>query len=195
MKYDEKEFEKYPEIMNKEQMRIACHIGKRTALYLLQFKLIPNTCTGKKTRCYSIKKSDIIAFLNDREVNPDKYIAPDNWYKYGKVDVKAYKLRIQPSIECDMKAVRQFYEKKLAHKPDVVGVACVADFTGYNRRTVGDWIRDGKLKALTLPHKYVIPKCYLLDWLCSDEYNGINRKSKTHVDTLWEIKKLSDSIK
>ena len=27
MKYDAKEFKKYPEIMNKEQMRIACHIS------------------------------------------------------------------------------------------------------------------------------------------------------------------------
>lgn len=63
MKYDAKEFKQYPEIMNKEQMRIACHISKRTALYLLQFDLIPHTCTGKKTRCYSIKKSDVIAFM------------------------------------------------------------------------------------------------------------------------------------
>ena len=83
MKYDAKEFKKYPEIMNKEQMRIACHISKQTALYLLQFYLIPHTCTGKKTRCYAIKKSDVIAFMNDREVNPEKYIAPKNWYKYG----------------------------------------------------------------------------------------------------------------
>ena len=30
MKYDAKEFKKYPEIMNKEQMRIACHISKQT---------------------------------------------------------------------------------------------------------------------------------------------------------------------
>ena len=43
MKYDAKEFKKYPEIMNKEQMRIACHISKQTALYLLQFNLIPHT--------------------------------------------------------------------------------------------------------------------------------------------------------
>ena len=41
MKYDAKEFKRYPEIMSKEQMRIACHISKRTALYLLQFNLIP----------------------------------------------------------------------------------------------------------------------------------------------------------
>ena len=57
MKYDAKEFKKYPEIMNKEQMRIACHISKQTALYLLQFNLIPHTCTGKKTPATPSKRA------------------------------------------------------------------------------------------------------------------------------------------
>ena len=48
MTYDAKELEQYPEIMNKEQLRKACHISKRTAHYLLQFNLIPHVCTGKK---------------------------------------------------------------------------------------------------------------------------------------------------
>ena len=47
MTYDAKELEQYPEIMNKEQLRKACHISKRTAHYLLQFNLIPHVCTGK----------------------------------------------------------------------------------------------------------------------------------------------------
>lgn len=192
MKYDATEFKKYPEIMNKEQMRIACHISKRTALYLLQFNLIPHTCTGKKTRCYSIKKSDVIAFMNDREVNPEKYIAPENWYKYGSVDVKAYKIRIQPQFDADIKKCRRFYESKLSSQPDVIDVGAVVSFTGYNRRTVSQWIRLGKLRALVLPQKYMIPKCYLIDWLCSDEYNSTNRKTREHVDMLWELSKWND---
>ena len=63
MTYDAKEFAQYPEIMNKEQLRKVCHISKRTAHYLLQFNLIPHVCTGKKTRCYAIKKSDVIDFM------------------------------------------------------------------------------------------------------------------------------------
>src|SRR5574344_2569947 len=114
MKYDAKEFKKYPEIMNKEQMRIACHISKQTALYLLQFNLIPHTGTGKKTRCYAIKTSDVIAFMNDREVNPEKYIAPKNWYKYGSEMVRPYKIRIHPPCAKDEKKLRRYYESKLA---------------------------------------------------------------------------------
>lgn len=138
---------------------IACHISKRTALYLLQFNLIPHICTGKKTRCYSIKKSDVIAFMNDREVNLEKYIAPGNWYKYGRVDVKAYKIRIQPQLPDDAKKIRRYYESKLSTQPDVMGVSEVVSLTGYNRRTVSQWIRLGKLRSLVLLQKYNIWDC------------------------------------
>lgn len=192
MKYDAKKFRQYPEIMNKEQMRIACHISKRTALFLLQFDLIPHTCTGKKTRCYSIKKSDVIAFMNDREVNPEKYIAPENWYKYSDFDVRAYKIRIEPQLDGDKEKYRRFYESRLSSQPEVINVGAVVDFTGYDRRTVSQWIRLGKLRALVLPQKYMIPKCYLIDWLCSDEYNSTVRKTRRHIETLWELRKWND---
>ena len=133
-----------------------------------------------------------LSLMNDREVNPEKYIAPDNWYKYGEVDVKAYKIRIQPQLDTDKKKCRRFYESKLSSQPDVVDVADVVRFTGYNRRTVSQWIRLGKLRALVLPQKYMIPKCYLIDWLCSDEYNNTNRKSREHINMLWELSKWND---
>lgn len=189
MKYDPREFECYPDIMSKEQMRKACHISKRTALYLLQFNLIPHTCTGKKTRCYKVKKSDVIAFMNDREVNPERYIAPENWYSYGGINSKAYKIRIQPKIPENKDVVRRYYNYKLSTKPDVLTVSEVTEFTGYNYRTIGQWIREGKLRAIALPNKNMIPKVYLIDWLCSEAYNNTNRKSRKHLDTLWELSK------
>ncbi len=48
----------------------------------------------------------------------------------------------------------------------------IVEFTGYNRHTVCEWIRFGKLRALALQHKYMIPKCYLIDWLSTDEHNA-----------------------
>ena len=73
MTYDAKELEQYPEIMNKEQLRKACHISKRTAHYLLQFNLIPHVCTEKKTRCYAIKKRDVIDFMTVSYTHLDKH--------------------------------------------------------------------------------------------------------------------------
>ena len=117
----------------------------------------PTRIKCKKTRCYAIKKSDVIAFMNDREVNPEKYIAPKNWYKYGSEMVRPYKIRIHPPCVKDEKKLRRYYESKL--------------------------------KALALLQKYMIPKCYLIDWLCSDDYNNTNRKSRRHIDMLWEAQK------
>ena len=114
----------------------------------------------KKTRCYAIKKSDVIAFMNDREVNPKKYIAPKNGYKYGSKMVRPHKIRIHPPCAKDEKKLRRYYESKL--------------------------------KALALLQKYMIPKCYLIDWLCSDDYNNTNRKSRRHIDMLWEAQKWRD---
>lgn len=158
MTYDAKELEQYPEIMNKEQLRKACHISKRTAHYLLKFNLIPHVCTGKKTRCYAIKKRDVIDFMINREINPSRYIVPTSWYKYGNEDVKPYKIRIQPPLPNDPQKTRRYYESKLAAYLDVIDVAATVDFTGYNRHTVCEWIRFGKLRALALQHKYMIPK-------------------------------------
>ncbi|MFR8552530.1 MAG: hypothetical protein ACLVEU_02630 [Bacteroides cellulosilyticus] len=86
--------------------------------------------------------------MNDREVNPEKYIAPKNWYKYGSEMVRPYKIRIHPPCAKDEKKLRGYYdESKLATLPDVMDVAAAVDFTGYNRRTVCQWIRVGKLKG------------------------------------------------
>ena len=71
-------------------------------------------------------------------------------------------------------------------------VTAVVEFTGYNRHTVCEWIRFGKLRALALQHKYIIPKCYLIDWLSTDEHNATLRKSRRHIDRLWELQKWSD---
>ena len=192
MTYDAEELKQYPEIMNKEQLRKVCHISKRTAHYLLQFNLIPHVCTGKKTRCYAIKKRDIIDFMINREINPSRYIVPTSWYKYGNEDVKPYRIRIQPPLPNDPQKTRRYYESKLADYPDVIDVTAIVDFTGYNRHTVCEWIRFGKLRALALQHKYMIPKCYLIDWLSTDEHNATTRKSRRHIDRLWELQKWSD---
>lgn len=187
MRINYNELKKYPNVMNKEQMRTVCHIGKRTALYLLQFGLIPNETTGKLTRCYKIKKTDVIAYMKDREINPGKYLPPKNWYSdsynYNMFDTETAAM----ITRVNKAKLKRFYEGSLSLYKDVLDVANVVTFTGYNRRTIGNWIREGKLKALRHNGKYIIPKCYLLEWLCSDGYNAITRKSKIHENTLKKV--------
>ena len=66
--------------------------------------------------------------MNDREVNPKKYIAPKNWYKYGSEMVRPYKIRIHPPCAKDEKKLRGYYESKLAALPDVMDAAAAVDF-------------------------------------------------------------------
>ena len=53
-----------PDIITKDQLYQICHISKSTALYLLRSGKIPCEYTGKKTRCYKIKKADVITYLD-----------------------------------------------------------------------------------------------------------------------------------
>ncbi|MFR1479720.1 MAG: hypothetical protein ACLSB9_30570 [Hydrogeniiclostridium mannosilyticum] len=46
--------------------------------------------------------------MNDCEVNPEKYIAPKNWHKYGKM-VRPYKIRIHLPCAKDEKKLRRYY--------------------------------------------------------------------------------------
>lgn len=187
MKYTEKEFEGYPDLMTKEQMRIACHISKRTALFLLQSKLIPSVNSGKKTRCYKIKKKDIIEFMNDREVNPHRYIAPENWYHPKANEKPAYTVRIIPDLPSDKVLFKQFYSEKLRDHPDVMSCSDVCSFIGYDRRTVSRWVLTDKCIGFIIKHQVMIPKTKLVDWISSQDFNSIQRKSRRHISLLWEF--------
>ena len=187
MQNNTKNLKDYPDVMNMEQMRAVCHISKRTAQYLLRFNLIPHTCTNKKTHKYSIKKSDIIYFIKDRKAHPGKYAAPDKWYVNGEVDEKAYYKSLQPRPPKEKELFRQYYEEMLSEVSDVVSVTDVMAITGYSRGAILRWIHGGKLRTLRLLQKYMVPKVYLLDWLCSDKYNKMQKKSQEHINALWDI--------
>ena len=176
MKLDLNELKNYPELLSKEQVRIVGHMSKRTALYLIQSKLLPAYCSGKATRCYFIKKQDLINFFEDWELNPHKYVAPEGWYKSTK-KAKPLVLRVNPDEEIDEDALREFYTSKLRRMPQLLSVADVAGFTGYAPSTVTQWIRAEKLEAFDMLDRYLIPKPCLLDWISSSKYNHIERKS------------------
>ncbi len=70
----------YPEKIGLEQMRVICHISKKTARYLLTSGLVPCIDTGKKTRQYIINTKDVIAYLKKRQSNPQRYTPPTGYY-------------------------------------------------------------------------------------------------------------------
>ncbi len=201
------EFNNYPETITKEQMFKLCHISKKKAEWLLRSGFIPCEHTGKKTRCYLIKKTDVLAWLIDYIDNPAKYKAPDNWYK--RMDQSERKKKFGSSFsadhtnrlnfmppEFDEPTARQYYADKLANYKEALLSKEVAAFTGYCPRTVTSWVNEKKLRAIALPEKYVVPKEYLINFLVSDYYNkSIIKKSQKHFTVLWEIFNLSRSGK
>ena len=36
-------------------------------------------------------------------------------------------------------------------------------------------------------NKFYIPKASLIDYICSEQYEASHRKSRQHIDALWEI--------
>lgn len=170
---------KYQEYITKDQMYRICHISKKTCLFLLENKLVPNIDSGKKTRRFKIKTTDVINYLKDREINPYLYKAPSGYYiAYEKQRITDYFLDCS---EDNRNTIRVFYENKLMKYPDVMDIYEVAEFTGYNKNSVIRWCNKGYLNHFNILQKYKIPKEYLLEFLNSDYYIKISAKSAKHT--------------
>lgn len=74
------EWDKIPDVINKDQFYRFCHISKSTALHQLRSGKVSCEWSGKKTRCYKIKKEYVKAYLEKRAVFPELYSAPRGWY-------------------------------------------------------------------------------------------------------------------
>lgn len=182
MKENAINWDSIPDVITKDQLYRICHISKSTALYLLQSGKIPCEYTGKRTRCYKIKKEDVIAYLNDRKVFPESYSAPAGWYS-GSYPIKM-KREIPPVVREDMHG---YYKKLLSKYPDVLTADDVVKLTGYVKTSVNNWCRKGRLKSFKKQGCNYIPKVYLIEFFCSPYFRTIVRKSNWHIYILKEF--------
>ena len=179
----------YPDPMCRSEFREACHIGTRTALYLLHSGLVPFVRSRKKTKPYQIAKADVAAYLRRRESEPEYYTPPSGWYK----NFSKYKVPPAPVVRrldyktVNQKAVQHYFEEQLAPYPDLLTVAQVAEITGYSQNVVSRWCRTGRIKTFTHQPKIYIPKPWALDFLLSEDYNSLVRKSQKHCAAIRRI--------
>ena len=164
----------YPEYITKDQMYRICQISKRTCLFLLESGLVPNIDSGKRTRRFKIKTTDVVAYLQQREHSPSLFRPPNGYYSKKQVSSS------QAFSSTDIDNMRSFYSQLLQRYPDVMMVADVASFTGYHRNSVVIWCSKGYLKSYLVRQKYLIPKEYLLDFLQSDHFISIAVQSNKH---------------
>lgn len=170
--------QQYPGCMTKEQMYQVCHISKKTCLYLLESGLVPSRDSGKKTRRFTIETAAVVRYLEERELNPERFKPPAGHYK-SKRDGARDESNL-PAAAIDPLILRQMYEAELEQYPDVLSIRQISDFTGYEKSSVERWCTTGHLKHFIIRKKFLVPKDYLLEFIESPYYIGIAVKSKLH---------------
>ena len=166
-------WDEIPDIITKDQLYRICHISKSTARYLLQSGKIPCYYTGKQTRCYKIKKEDVIAYLEARKIFPEAYSAPKGWYK-GYYEIKM-EVNLPDEILEDM---QEYYTYLLSKYKDVLTVSEACKITGYAKTSINNWCGNGHLKAFKRGNANCIPKVYFVEFLCSSYWIRSNKLRK-----------------
>ena len=194
MKQYEEIRRRYPETISKSQFYQIAHISKATALYLLQSGLVPCRDTGKKTRRYTIRTDDVIFYMIDREIHPEVYCAPPNWYRERsgrRTCCVAYQNEFMRLSEKDKETFRIRIETELQFRNDLLTVAEVVEVIGYNSETIRRWCKAKKIKSFNVSGKFLIPKICLIDFLISKYSFEIKRKTWKH---LFLIKSFLDQL-
>lgn len=181
MKINDINWAEVPDILTKEQVRLICHCSKRTALYYLKSGKLPCVYSGKKTRCYKIRKEDLMAFIEDREKSPEFYAVSDGWYGSTGTTIRR---QYSSMVKLDDEDLHEYYQYLLREYPDVLEAKKISEITGYSLSVVNRWCNNGKLKHFVVGSRNLIPKIYLIDFFCSLQFRKICRKSEWHISIL-----------
>lgn len=186
MTYDRAEILQMPDTFSLEDFRAKCHIGKNTARFYLQTGLVKCHHNGKKTRCYTIRKTDLLAALTEYEAQPNKFAVPREVYA-----PKSREKDPQLSDDDLLSPITEvYYQGKLSRLPDdVLTLAQIAALTGYTPDVLRRWCAQKRIKHLAVSARIMVPKVFLLEFLLSPEYNQIPRKSPAHLNDLLLLRK------
>lgn len=170
-----------PDVINKEQFYRICHISKSTALTLLKNGTVPCEHSGKKTRCYKIKKEDVKKYLESKGKFPEYYTVPRGWYANSPTK-PPYALS-----EDTANKLYAYYAELLSDYKDVMLAHDIVKLTGYAKATINGWCAKGHLKSFEKENKYYIPKVFLIEFFCSTYFRSIIRKTSWHIQTINEF--------
>lgn len=174
----------YPETISKDQFYRMAHISKATALHLLQSGLVPCKDTGKKTRRYTIRTDDVICYMIDREIHPEIYRAPDQWYQHRSGHYNSritYRKELMNLSDDEKVAFREYIDDELRQYGDLLTIVEAVEAIGYCDTSLHRWCNTKKLRAFSISGKFLIPKISLTDFLASQHSFDIIRKSWKHT--------------
>ena len=172
---------KYPNGMSKEAFYKICHISKRHAQYLLESGIVPCIRSDKQTYRYLVSVTDVVIYLRQREIKPEKYAMSGKARKgQGK-----YPLSIEidsPMLEC----LEQIYQRVTAPYPDVLTISEVSEITGYCTKSLLSWCKEGKLFHLIVKNQFLVPKVSLIEYMIGCEFRKKSYKSHRYREMLQE---------
>ena len=179
--YEWIDWDHIPDIITKEQFYQICHISKTTARYLLQSGKVPCRNTGKRTRCYQIRKEDVQDYLHKRGMYPEHYSATPGWYGTKRNKSMGMPRKLSPET---LDRLHSYYTALLISCPDVMATNEIVALTGYCKTTVNKWCSENRMPHFVRHRTNYIPKAYLIDFFCSEEFRTVSRKTKWHIHTL-----------
>ena len=191
------------EIISLEQLYKMLHISKRKAAWMLQNGIIPCEIRGTATHKYSIRKEDVLAYMeksarekrkeipvgifNAKKTNNPRRTELQGSDCGGYFDDTHYKLRGKERTR-----FKEMLEDLLSAVPDTLTVDEVAELTGYHRRTILRYVQRKYIYAVNIMGKYYISKHSIINYLATDKAFKNTQKSECHDDV---IVKLVDSNK
>ena len=181
-----------PATITKDQFYRICHISKRHAKYLLDSVLVKCVDSGKKTRKYKIEIKDVLAYLIDRELDPEKYRAPAGYYIGNSGKPKRHIRRSQAPefvvifhfTDQEKPGLLAAWQVAAAEYKDLMTTAEVCELTGYQSQTVYRWCHSKAITGFMIQGKLLISKLTLLEFLAGDTATKIVRKSPKHLSLL-----------
>ena len=171
--------DEYPEKICQDQFYRICHISKRKATWLLENGYIPCEDTGKKTRRFKIRITDVIEYLTRLEDSPESLLTPPGIFSSG---IK-YRPRHRTELQIDSGKFIEVLKKRWSSFPDALTVGDVAKLTGYCQTTISEWISKEKLFGVWYLNKYLIPKDCLIEYMATKAHR-ITQKSNKHMSLI-----------
>ena len=191
----QKDLNTLPHTISKNQFYKICHISKRHAKYLLDSGLVKCVDSGKKTCKYKIETKEVWGYLIDRELNPDKYRAPEGYY-CGNGGRQKRKHRRAPAFapvvifhftDQERAELLAVWTSSAEQYPDLMNTSEVCELTGYTTQTIQRWCRRKTITSFIIQGKLLIPKATLIEYLASNEAASIIRKSSKHLELLYQF--------
>ena len=157
----------YYEPLPLEAVRRILHISKRKASYYLKNQYIKCVDTGMQTRNFKVAVKDLCDYLEN-----------------GGPKITERNMRIKDVLKFPMnEGFNKYLQTKWKTKPNVLTPYEASLLVGYQTKTIFKWIDNKQLKAIFPQGTILIPKEWLIEFLCQYGH-AIPEKSVRHTNLI-----------